>query len=73
MNINVHIERLLLDGLSIAHNQGPLVQAAVEAELARLLAADGLASSLQAGGALYRVPAGSIQLGSDGDPNSLGQ
>lgn len=73
MNINVHIERLILDGLPIAHNQGPLVQAAVEAELARLLAADGLAPSLQAGGALYRVPAEGIQLASDGNPNTLGK
>jgi hypothetical protein len=73
MNINIHIERLILDGLPIAHNQGPLVQAAVEAELAQLLAADGLGPSLQAGGALYRIPAGSIQLASDGNPNTLGQ
>ena len=73
MNINIHIERLILDGLPLAHSQGPLVQAAVEAELARLLAADGLASSLQAGGALYCVPAGSIQMASDDNPNTLGQ
>ncbi len=73
MNINIHIERLILDGLPIAHNHGPLVQAAVEAELARLLAADGLGPSLQAGGALYRVPGGSIQLMGDGNPNTLGQ
>ena len=73
MNINIHIERLILDGLPITHNQGPLVQAAVEAELARLLAADGLASSLQAGGSLHRMPGGSIQLMGDGNPNTLGQ
>ena len=27
MNINIHIERLILDGLPIAHSQRPLVQA----------------------------------------------
>jgi len=73
MNINIHIERLILDGLPITHSQRPLVQASVEAELARLLATDGLASSLQAGGALPNIPGGSIQLTSDGNPHKLGQ
>ncbi len=73
MNINVHIERLILDGLPIARNQGPLVQVAVEAELARLLAADGLAANLLAGGALAHVQAGSIQLTGEGNPGQLGQ
>ena len=72
-NIHVHIERLVLDGLPIWHSQRPLVQAAVEVELARLLAADGLAPNLQGGGALPSVPAGSIQLTSEGNPNTLGQ
>jgi hypothetical protein len=73
MNINIHIERLILDGLPISHSQRPLVQAAVEAELARLLAADGLDSGLIAGGAMPSVPGGSIQLMSDGNPHTLGQ
>ena len=73
MNINVHIERLILDGLSISHRERPLVQAAVEAELARLLAADGLAPGLTSGGALPHIPGGSIQLTRGGDPGQLGQ
>jgi hypothetical protein len=73
MNINIHIERLILDGLPITHSQRPLVQASVEAELARLLATDGLASRLQAGGALPNIPGGSIHLTSDGNPHKLGQ
>lgn len=72
MNINVHIERLILDGLPIARHQEPLVQASVEAELARLLAADGLAANLLAGGALAHVQAGSIQLTGEGNPSQLG-
>jgi hypothetical protein len=40
--VNLHIERLVLDGLPVGSHQGPLVQAAVEAELARLLAANAL-------------------------------
>jgi hypothetical protein len=73
MNINVSIERLILDRLPLTHSQRPLVQAAIEAELARLLAAGGLATTLQAGGALPSIPGGSIQLASDGNPNMLGQ
>ncbi len=73
MNVSIHIERLILDGLSLSHTQRPLVQAAVEAELARLVAAQGISPSLQAGGALPSVPVGSIQLTSDGNPRMLGQ
>ncbi len=73
MNINVSIERLILDGLPLTHSQRPQVQAAVEAELARLLAAGGLATTLQEGGALPSIPGGSIQLRSDSNPHTLGQ
>jgi hypothetical protein len=38
MNLNLHIERLVLDGLSVANHEAALVQTAVEAELGRLLA-----------------------------------
>jgi hypothetical protein len=72
-NIHVHIERLVLDGLPVWHSQRPLLQAAVEAELTRLLAADGLAPNLQAGGALPSVPVRGIQLTSEGNPHTLGQ
>ena len=42
MNIRLHIERLILDGLPVNSVQSPQVKAAVEAELTRLLTADGL-------------------------------
>jgi hypothetical protein len=73
MNINVSIERLILEGISLPHSQRPLIQAAVEAELARLLAADGLAHHLMEGGTLPAIPGGSIQLASNGNPGTLGQ
>ena len=72
MNINVKIERLVLDGISVPHGQRPLLQAAEE-ELARLLAADGLAPGLLAGNAVPYVPAGGIQLTGESDPTHLGQ
>jgi hypothetical protein len=43
MNINLHIERLVIDGSLVADGQGPFVQAAVADELARLLSSNGLA------------------------------
>jgi hypothetical protein len=72
-NIRIHIERLILDGLPISHVQRPLVQTAVEAELARLLALDGVAPNLLRGGALPYAPGGSLQLTGDGNPERLGQ
>ena len=73
MRINVQIERLILDGLPIERHHGPLVQAAVEAELGRLLAAEGLAESLMSGGAMPSARAPGIGLASDGNPARLGE
>lgn len=73
MNINFHIERLVLDGLPISRHDGPIVQAAVESELARLLTDAGLSGNLLAGGALANVPANEIQLRNANDPAEMGQ
>ena len=73
MNIHVHIERLILDGLPVTTAQGPLVQAAVESEISRLLGADGLSASLRVGGALPSVAGGTIELRSNPGPVDLGK
>ena len=72
MNINVHIERLVLEGLPVSHARGPLVGAAVETELARLLSAGGLGLSLQSGGARPSVPVSAVPLTAT-KPAQLGQ
>ena len=72
MNINVSIERLVLDGPPVSFAQGSLLGAAVETELARLLAAGGLESSLQSGDARPSVPVSVIQLTAS-KPAQLGQ
>ncbi len=72
MNINLHIERLVLEGLPIAQGAGPLVQQAVEAELSRLLA-DGVSPRLLGGGALPHSPAGAIQLTKNISPAAIGR
>jgi hypothetical protein len=73
MNIYLHIERLVLDGLPIARSQGAVVQAAVEAELAQLLRDGGLASTWQSGGTVPSVRADAIQLAGESSPADLGQ
>jgi hypothetical protein len=73
MNINLHIERLILDGLPVTRAQGALVQAAVEAELARMLTERGLAARLQAGGAVPSVRADAMQLTVGSTPTQMGQ
>jgi hypothetical protein len=71
MNIHLHIERLILDGLPIERNQASHVQAAVEAELTRLLGANGLAADLQEGGAIPSVRANGIQI-TNSNPAQIG-
>ena len=73
MNINLHIDRLVLDCLPIDHHQSPLIKTTVEAELSRLLTANGLADSLMVGGAMPSVSASGIQVANDSNPARLGQ
>ncbi|MFI5458422.1 MAG: hypothetical protein ACHRXM_23575 [Isosphaerales bacterium] len=73
MRINLHIERLILEGLPVTSLQGPQVRAAIENELARLLAAHGLSLELRGGVALPRVRAGAIHIGKESQPARLGQ
>ena len=72
MDINLHIQRLVLDGVDIAPGQNDLLQASVTNELTQLFNSGGLASNLIGGSSLSGVATNSIQL-SDGAPQSLGQ
>jgi len=73
MNVDLHIERLILEGVDLAPGQRPGLQAAVESELTRLLTEGGLAPQLTAGGALPRVTSPAIQLGHGDAPTTLGR
>ena len=73
MNINLHIERLVLDGLPVETGQAALVKQAVEAELTRLLQVEGFSGPLKSGGALPSLRANSIQLSADKNPAAMGQ
>ena len=49
MKINVQIERLILDGIDLAPHERPLLPAAVEGELGRLMMAGGVNAELAVG------------------------
>ena len=72
MNVELHIDRLVLEGIDLDHAQRPALQAAVEAELGRLLAAGGV-GALAAGGAVPSVRAEGFQMSGDGSPAQLGR
>ena len=73
MNVNLHIERLVLDGLNIGPGQGDQVKVAVEAELTRLLANNSRSYALRSGGALYRGRADGIEVVNNESPARLGE
>ncbi len=73
MNINLHIERLILDGVSIEPGHSALLQTAIETEVVRLLTQNGIAPNLQNGGAMPSVRADAIQLTTPNSPTQLGR
>jgi len=72
MNIHLHIERLILDGLPAGASPASHLREAIEAELARLLAAGDVNDGLLAGGALHSLRGGEIQLDIESSPTELG-
>jgi hypothetical protein len=71
-NIHIYIDRLILDGISVPHAQRPLLQAAVEAELGRLLAEGGVGEEWRSGGAVPSLSTPAIQLSPDSSPTQWG-
>jgi hypothetical protein len=70
MSISLHIERLILEGLPVASNSGPQLQAAVEAELTRLLASDMTLSAKSS--SRVRVLGNHLQIQSENNATELG-
>lgn len=73
MNINLHIERLILDGVNIPPGQRHLLQVSLQSELTRLFTESGVAPHLASGGASPHVSANDIDLASGSDPIHLGR
>jgi hypothetical protein len=70
MKIELHIERLVLEGLSLGPGDAARVQAAVEAALTGWLA--GLGPDALRGGALDRLDAPGIALTAGARPEEIG-
>lgn len=73
MKTNVHIERLILEGLPVSIQDGPRIRAAVESELASLLRNKGLSAELRIGGMLPYSTASPLQLEKKNNPGNFGR
>ena len=72
MNIELHIERLILDGLTIEPLDRGELQATVGEELTRLLSSGGLRSDLLSARAVRSISAGEIEVTNQMAPARLG-
>ena len=72
MKINLHIERLVLEGLPVTSRQAPLVQSALQEELTRLLGLGPVAPQLMLGGAAPYARGGAVRFGGETGPQHLG-
>jgi hypothetical protein len=73
MNIRVHIDRVVLDGLPIERHQTAQVQAAIASELTRLLTESGVTPGLLRGGTVSYALGGTIQYTNSDQPAHLGR
>ncbi len=72
MNIQLHIDKLILDGFSLSPHERTVLHAAFERELTRLLAERGLNQTLANGAAVPSINVGNIQVGAGLPPANLG-
>lgn len=70
MKINLHIERLVLEGLPLERAHGPQVQDAVQRELRWLLGANGVAPELR--GAMPYARGTELSYSQESTPRQLG-
>lgn len=73
MNVNLNIERLVLEGFQLRPGEHLLVRAAAERELSRLLSERGISRELLSGGAVPRLTAGDIRLSGEADAGQIGR
>ena len=72
MNIELHIERLILDGVAVEPHGREEVKAAVVAELTRLLKVNGLRAELLSSKVPFSPGTGEIQVTRQTAPAQLG-
>lgn len=72
MNVRIHIDRLVLDGLALNAADRPQLGAALESVLARLIAAGGLSPDLAHGAALPSLRAPAMTVARNAKPAAVG-
>ena len=72
MDINLHIEHLVLDGVDIPTGQSDLLQASVMNELTQLFNSGGLSPNFNTGASFEQITTKNIQM-IDGKPQAFGQ
>jgi hypothetical protein len=70
MKITLHIERLILDGVSVEHPR--LLRGALETELTTLLTSGGLSHEVRAGGVIPQIRSPGLALGQGREPVTFG-
>lgn len=73
MNVELHIERLVLDGIDLPPGQRDLLRESVVDELGRLLHGGGLAGSVLSGGAVAHLRGPAVTLSAGGATADLGR
>jgi hypothetical protein len=73
MNVNLHIERLVLDGVSVEPHQRAELKRAVESELSRLLILNEFDSGVHTSNSVRSVAGGLITIANNNEPSRLGQ
>jgi hypothetical protein len=71
-DIHLRIDHLMLDGVALPAGAARRLQAAVEAELGRLLTERGIPPDLRTSGAVPAVPAGVVNLAAGGSVSGMG-
>ena len=72
MNVKLHIEKLVVDGASFAGSDGSKLQAAVQAELSRLIAREGISRAFHGGGAMPALRVTPIASNTTRNPSDFG-
>jgi hypothetical protein len=72
VNVRLHIDRLVLDGIALAEVDRPKLREAVERELARLIGEGGVSASFETGTARPAVDGGVLQIRQGASARDLG-
>lgn len=72
MDVNLHIERLVLEGVTLTPAQRRQLQSAMTTELSRLITESGLAEHLHTQDTASVLSAGPIQISDQPDPTQIG-